>query len=284
MTATTLDGRTIARAVIADLRSRVEALGTAPRLDFVRVGDDAASASYVRSKARLAERAGVRHSTHVLPASSSIDALLAVVHRLNADDDVDGILVQLPLPVGLDADRVIEAIDPAKDVDGLHPVNVGALWSGHPRLVPATPAGLVEMLDRSGVDLRGMHVVIVGRSNLVGRPAAALFLGRDATVTIAHSRTRNLEDVTRQADLLVAAVGRPSLVTASMVKRGAVVLDVGQAPVGGVLAGDVDRSVWDVASACTPTPGGTGPMTVAMVVANTVTAAERRRGGPGGRA
>lgn len=283
MRAQLLDGRAIARDVIADLRPRIDALGRPPRLVFVRVGEDPASASYVRSKARLAERAGVRHATHVFPSTVTVDEVLDVVQDANIDDDVDGILVQLPLPTTWDPAVVIDAIDPAKDVDGLHPVNVGALWSARPSLAPATPAGLLEMLDRTGVALSGMHVVIVGRSNLVGKPAAALFLQRDATVTLAHSRTRNLDAVTRTADVLVAAVGRPGLVTGAMVKRGAIVLDVGQAPVDGTLRGDVDASVLEVASTCTPTPGGTGPMTVAMVVANTVLAAERRRGAARGK-
>lgn len=278
MPATILDGREAARRVTAEVRERVERLAYAPRLAFVRAGDDPASESYVRSKARLAERAGIRAETHVLEPSVSQGGLLELIASLNADADVDGILVQLPLYRHLHGSSLLAAIDPAKDVDGFHPVNVGRLWSGEEGLFPATPLGLIRILDHFVIEIAGKRVTIVGRSNLVGKPAAALFLRRDATVTLAHSRTRDLGDIVRQADIVVAAAGRPGMIEASMVKAGAVVLDVGQSPVDGQLKGDVDPEVASVAAALTPTPGGTGPMTVAMVIANTLEAAGRRRG------
>ena len=281
MSARILRGRDVAATLMERLREVAGALSPAPRLVFVRAGSDPASASYVRSKGRMAERAGVRHETRVLPPEVDGPALLAEVRSLNDDPDVDGILVQLPLYGHLDPAPVLEAIDPAKDVDGFHPVNVGRLWSGGEALPPATPAGLIRMLDHYEIPLSGANVVIVGRSNLVGKPAAALFLRRDATVTVAHSRTRDLASWTRQADVLVAAAGRPGMIRPDMVRKGAVLLDVGQAPVDGVLRGDVAPEAAEVAGAMTPTPGGTGPMTVAMVVANTVEAARRRRGARG---
>lgn len=278
MPALILDGREAARRVTAEVRERVGHLPYAPRLAFVRAGDDPASESYVRSKARLAERAGIRAETHVLDSSVTQGGLLELVASLNADADVDGILVQLPLYRHLHSGSLLAAIEPSKDVDGFHPVNVGRLWSGEEGLFPATPLGLIRILDHFGVEIAGKRVTIVGRSNLVGKPAAALFLRRDATVTLAHSRTRDLGDAVRQADIVVAAAGRPGMIEASMVKAGAVVLDVGQSPVDGILRGDVDPEVASVAAALTPTPGGTGPMTVAMVIANTLEAAGRRRG------
>ena len=278
MSARILSGREVAAALMEELRSEVAGLPVAPRLVFVRAGDDPASASYVRSKARLAGKAGVRHETRVLPPDVRQDELLAEVRALNDDPDVDGILVQLPLYDHLDAAPVLEAIDPGKDVDGFHPVNVGRLWSGQPGLVPATPAGLIRILDHYELPIEGRNVLIVGRSNLVGKPAAALFLRRNATVTVAHSRTRDLDAWVRRSELIVAAAGRPGMIRPEMVRAGAVLLDVGQSPVDGKLRGDVAPEVADVAAAMTPTPGGTGPMTVAMVVANTVTAARARRG------
>lgn len=277
MGATILDGRSVARAVSAAVRGEVEGLAFSPRLVFVRAGSDPASASYVRSKARLAERSGVRAETRVLAEDTGQAELIELVTSLNLDPDVDGILVQLPLYAHLDSRPVLELIDPAKDVDGFHPVNVGRLWSGEAGLFPATPMGLIRILDHFGLSISGRRVVIVGRSNLVGKPAAALFLRRDATVTLAHSRTRNLEELTASADILVAAAGRPGMITRSMVQPGAVVLDVGQSPVEGSLRGDVAPDVAEVASHLTPTPGGTGPMTVAMVISNTLAAARRRR-------
>lgn len=278
MSARVLRGREVADALLEELAARVAALATPPKLVFVRAGDDPASASYVRSKARLAERAGLRHETRVLPEEAGQEALLTELRALNQDGAVDGVLLQLPLYPHLDAGPALEAIDPAKDVDGLHPSNVARLWSGRDGLFPATPLGLIRMLDHHRLPIEGRHVVIVGRSELVGKPAAALFLRRHATVTIAHSRTRELASRTAEAEILVAAAGRPGMITPEMVRPGAVVLDVGQSPVQGKLRGDVAPEVAEVASALTPTPGGTGPMTVAMVVSNTVRAAHARRG------
>lgn len=278
MSAILLRGRPAADAVLEHVRSQTDALSFRPRLVFVRAGDDPASESYVRAKARKAEAAGIRAETVVLPAATDQAELLATVRRLNDDADVDGILVQLPLYAHLDESAVLEAIDPAKDVDGFHPVNVGRLWSGEDGLVPATPAGLLQLLDHYGYPVEGRRAVVVGRSNLVGKPAAALLLRRHATVLIAHSRTPDLAAATREADILVVAVGRPGLVGPAMVKPGAVVLDVGLSRVAGEIRGDVDPAVAEVAGALTPMPGGTGPMTVAMVIRNTVLAAIRRRG------
>lgn len=272
-----LDGRAVAGALIDEVRDELGRLDYTPKLVFVRAGDDPASASYVRSKSRLAERAGIESSTLVLPPETDQDALLAHIAAFAADPDVDGILVQLPLYRHLDPAAVLAAIPPDKDVDGFHPVNVGRLWSGEAGLFPATPSGLIRILDHYQIGIEGRHVVIVGRSNLVGKPAAALFLRRNATVSIAHSRTRDLASLTRQADILVAAVGRPGIIGADMVSEGVVVLDVGQSPQDGRLVGDADPSLQGVAAAVTPTPGGTGPMTVAMVIRNTVTAARQRR-------
>lgn len=272
-----LDGRVVSRALVDEMRTELGALDAAPKLVFVRVGEDAASASYVRSKARLAARAGIESETRVLPEATEQAALLDLMSQLRDDDSVDGILVQLPLPRQLESAEVLEAVPPEKDVDGFHPINVGRLWSGDDGLFPATPSGLIRILDHYGIELEGRHVVIVNRSNLVGKPAAALFLRRHATVTLAHSRTRDLPDLTRSADIVVSGVGRPGFLAGSMVKPGAVVLDVGQAPQDGALRGDAAPSVEGVAAALTPTPGGTGPMTVAMVIRNTLTAAVRRR-------
>jgi methylenetetrahydrofolate dehydrogenase (NADP+) / methenyltetrahydrofolate cyclohydrolase len=273
-----LDGRVVSDAIAARVAARVQELPIAPRLVFVRVGEDPASVYYVRSKQRLAERVGIRAETRVLADDTDQAALEAMVRELNEDDDVDGILVQLPLPDHLDERPVLEAIDPDKDVDGFHPVNVGRLWSGLSGLVPCTPLGLIAILDHYEISLHGARVVIVGRSNLVGKPVAALCLRRHATVTLAHSRTRDLAGVVREADVVIAAVGRAGIVTADMVRTGATVLDVGMTRVDGKIVGDVAPDVWEVAGALTPMPGGTGLATVAMVIQNTLTAAEKRRG------
>lgn len=278
MTARILDGREVARALTAEVRATVEALPYTPQLVFVRAGDDPASASYVRSKARLAERSGILSETRVLGEDVSQAQLMALIEELNRDPEVDGILVQLPLYAHLDSQPLLDAVDPAKDVDGFHPVNVGRLWSGQPGLFPATPMGLIRILDHFELPIEGREVVIVGRSNLVGKPAAALFLRRHATVTVAHSRTGDLPEVTRRADILVAAAGRPGMIASGMIKPGATLLDVGQTAVDGALRGDVDAAAAEVAGALTPTPGGTGPMTVAMVISNTLAAARQRRG------
>lgn len=287
MTAAIIDGKALAADVRAEVARRVKALagkGVVPGLDVVLVGDDVASATYVRNKERFAKEVGMRGATLRLPATASQDEVEAVVRRLNADPATHGILVQLPLPRGLDGDRAVGLVDPAKDVDGFHPLNQGLLLQGRPRFAPATPAGVVELLRRTGHPVAGKRVVVLGRSNIVGRPLAALLLAKgawgDATVTVAHSRTPDVAAVAREADVLVAAIGRPRYVTADMVKPGAVVIDVGmnRAPEGG-LCGDVDfEAVRKVASAITPVPGGVGPMTIAMLLQNTVLAAERSLG------
>ncbi|HZW28444.1 MAG TPA: bifunctional 5,10-methylenetetrahydrofolate dehydrogenase/5,10-methenyltetrahydrofolate cyclohydrolase [Trueperaceae bacterium] len=277
MSARLMDGKAASEELVAALQVRVAALPFTPRLTFVRVGDDPASAYYVRSKERVARRVGVESETRVLPDGTTQDELLALVDELNRDPEVDGVLVQLPAP-GVDELAVLEAIDPAKDVDGLHPLNVGRLWTGRPGPRPATPLGVAALADRYGVPLAGARAVVVGRSSLVGKPLAAMLLERDATVTLAHSRTLDLAALCREADVLVVAVGRPALVTREMVKPGAAVFDVGLSRVDGKVVGDVSPDVAEVAGWLTPMPGGTGLMTVAMVVANTVDAAVSRRG------
>ncbi len=277
-----IDGNAIARDARAGLRAEVEALAAAgrrPGLAVVLVGDNPASRVYVRNKARACEETGVLSRQIDLPAHTSEADLLAQVERLNADPQIHGILVQLPLPPALAVARVLEAIAPHKDVDGFHPVNIGRLAQGRPRFVPCTPAGVMHILDREGVALEGRRAVVVGRSNVVGKPMALLLLQRGATVTVCHSKTPDLGDVTRQADVLVVAAGRPNLVGADAVKPGAVVVDVGinRLP-DGRLVGDVDaRSVTGIASRLTPVPGGVGPMTIAMLIANTVLAARPAR-------
>lgn len=277
MPAIRLDGKEVSAAVVARLADEVAGFGFLPTLVFVRVGEDPASAYYVRSKERMARRVGIASRTHVLAADVAQGALESLVLELSADPEVDGILVQLPLPDHLDATRVLDKIAPDKDVDGLHPVNVGKLWSGREALAPATPLGLIALLDHYEVPIAGRRVVVVGRSNLVGKPAAALFVRRDATVSLAHSRTTDLAAVTVQADILVAAVGRAGIIGPAMVKPGAAVLDVGMTRGPEGILGDVAPGVAEVAGHLTPMPGGTGLMTVAMVIASTVTAARARR-------
>ena len=285
-----IDGTAIAAAVRADVAQGAAAFtaqhGRAPALRVVLVGDHPASQSYVRAKSRAAAEAGIDAETLRRPGDLSQADLLALIRQLNADDGVDGILVQLPLADAIDEAAVIRAIDPAKDVDGFHPENVGRLVLGEESLEPCTPAGIVEMLRRSGVETAGAHAVVLGRSNIVGKPMASLLLrrGLDATVTVCHSRTRDLAAITRQADVLVAAIGRAEFVTADMVKPGAAVIDVGINRVddasrerGYRLVGDVAfDEVSEVAGAITPVPGGVGPMTIAMLLQNTVDAARRR--------
>lgn len=283
MTARILDGKATAQAVREDVAARVTRLveaGVQPGLTVVLVGEDPASQVYVRNKDRAATAAGFRVDTLRLPAETPQAELLAHVERLNADDAVHGILVQLPLPGGLDADEVVRALDPRKDVDGLHPENVAALVTGAEGLVPCTPAGCIEVLDRHDIPLEGRHVVVVGRSMLVGKPLAQLALARNATVTICHSRTTDLADHCRRADVLVAAVGRAKLVQGDWVREGATVLDVGiNRGDDGKLVGDVDfDAARERAGWITPVPGGIGPMTIAMLLANTATAAARRAG------
>ncbi|MFN3855987.1 MAG: bifunctional methylenetetrahydrofolate dehydrogenase/methenyltetrahydrofolate cyclohydrolase FolD [Phreatobacter sp.] len=294
MTAAIIDGKAVAQGVIARATALsgafVRQAGRPPGLAVVLVGEDPASQVYVRNKGREAEACGFRSEQHTLAADTSEADLLALVARLNADPGIDGILVQLPLPKTIDAGRILTAIDPAKDVDGFHPVNVGLIASGETEraLVPCTPAGAMILIERVlGRSLAGRHAVVLGRSNIVGKPVAQLLLQRDATVTIAHSRTRDLPDLCRQADVLVAAVGRPQMVRGDWVKPGAVVIDVGinriPAPERGEgrtrLVGDVaTEEAMERAAAITPVPGGVGPMTIALLMANTVTAAHLRSG------
>ena len=283
MTARIIDGKAIAARYRQELALRVQRLreaGVTPGLAVVIVGDDAASKVYVRNKALACEAAGMSSQVHALAADTSQASLLAFLRRLNGDPAVHGILVQLPLPKPLDARAVIEAIDPDKDVDGFHYRNVGSLVVGEPAFYPCTPWGVMKMLEEEGVAIEGRHAVVVGRSTIVGKPMALMLLNASATVTVCHSRTADLPSVTRQGDILVAAVGRAHMIRGDMVKPGAVVIDVGinRLP-DGKLAGDVDfAAVAPVASRITPVPGGVGPMTIAMLLANTVKSAERAAG------
>ncbi|MFN0243132.1 MAG: bifunctional methylenetetrahydrofolate dehydrogenase/methenyltetrahydrofolate cyclohydrolase FolD [Planctomycetota bacterium] len=282
MSARIIDGKTAAAAVRADVKRDVDALrarGVDPGLTVVLVGEDPASQVYVRNKDKAAQEAGFRVRTLRLPATTRQDELLQHVAALNADHSVHGILVQLPLPPGLAADPVIDLLDPQKDVDGLHPRNVAALVQGRPGLVPCTPSGCIELLDRYDVPLEGRHVVVIGRSMLVGKPFALLALARNATVTIAHSKSADLPAIARSADVLVAAVGRTRLVRAEWVRPGAAVIDVGINRGADGIVGDVDfAAVREVAGAITPVPGGVGPMTIAMLLKNTAAAAARQAG------
>ncbi len=279
MLAKIIDGKSLAAELRNSLKTAIASLaarGVRPGLAALLVGNDPASRVYVRNKARACEETGVRSEVHEFPEQVSETALLDRVAQLNADPRVHGILVQLPLPRHLDPSLVLAAVSPMKDVDGFHAVNLGALLQGRPGFVPGTPAGVMRLLEHAGVPLAGRHAVIVGRSAIVGKPLALLLLQKDATVTICHSKTRDLASVTRQADILVAAVGQAKLITAPMVKRGACVIDVGinRLP-DGKLAGDVDfAAVREIAGSITPVPGGVGPMTVAMLIVNTVRAAE----------
>jgi methylenetetrahydrofolate dehydrogenase (NADP+)/methenyltetrahydrofolate cyclohydrolase len=301
-----LDGSRIAEEIKREVADEVAGLereyGVRPCLAAVRVGDDPASAVYVRNKVRTSEALGLRSEHHALPVETSTTELLELVLQLNERDDVDGILVQLPLPREVDEARVLQAVDPDKDVDGFHPVNVGRLALGQNALAPCTPAGIIELLERNRIQISGARACVVGRSNIVGRPLAQLLLQRDATVTICHSRTRDLPAVTREADILIAAIGRPAFIRAEHIKRGATVIDVGINKVsdeetarslfgaetekrlriirerGFTLVGDVHPAEADeVAGRRTPVPGGVGLLTVAMLMKNTVAAAKRRR-------
>ena len=283
MAATIIDGKAVAAQVRERVREEVAAFGAetghVPALATVMVGEDPASEIYVRNKHRASEEAGMRSVHHGLPATATQEELLELIGRLNADPELDGILVQLPLPEQIDPDAVLNLLDPGKDVDGLTPTNAGRLASGAPGLVPCTPAGVMEMLRHQGVELEGAEAVVVGRSNLVGRPVASLLLGANATVTTCHSRTRDLAAVCARGDVLVAAVGSPRLIGAEAVKPGATVIDVGMNRGDDGLVGDVDfEAVREVAGALTPVPGGVGPMTIAMLLANTLAAARSRRG------
>ena len=280
MTARVLDGAAMARELLAGLRGRISELarrGVKPGLATILVGDNPASKVYVRNKVRACAEADVLGEVHELAATSSEDDVLAKIDTLNAHPGIHGMIVQLPLPCGMDAQRVLQSIRVDKDVDGFNWSNLGALVDGRPRLAPCTPLGVLHMLDRAGVEVEGRHAVVIGRSSIVGKPLALMLIARSATVTVCNSRTPALGDFTRSADILIAAAGRAGLVTGDMVKPGAVVIDVGinRLP-NGKLAGDVDyASAREKAGAISPVPGGVGPMTVAMLVANTVSAAER---------
>jgi methylenetetrahydrofolate dehydrogenase (NADP+)/methenyltetrahydrofolate cyclohydrolase len=277
-----IDGKAIAQALRIDVASGVrrflEAHSRVPALHVVLVGEDPASAVYVRNKEKAVVEAGMRGEVHRLPATTSAAELHALVDRLNRDPAVDGILVQLPLPKHIPVDPLLESVDPAKDVDGFHPVNVGKLWSGRNSLVPCTPRGCLHLLRSAEIPLEGARALVVGRSNIVGKPMAALLLGAHATVTLAHSRSRDLPALCREADVLIVAVGQPRLVEGSWIKPGATVLDVGMhRGADGKLFGDVDfASASAVAGAITPVPGGVGPMTIAMLLDNTLRAASMR--------
>lgn len=280
MTSKIIDGKLLAASVLATAKAAsldLAARGVRPGFAVILAGDNPASHVYVKSKVRACEASGVFSELHRFPDETTEDALTERILALNADPRIHGVLVQLPLPAHLNANRVLSRIAPAKDVDGFHAENLGALMAGRPGFVPCTPGGIMRILDSERIELAGRHAVVIGRSTIVGKPMAMLLLQRDATVTICHSRTADLGAVTRQADVLVAAVGRAGLVTAEMVKPGACVIDVGinRRP-DGKLTGDVDfDSVRAVAGWLTPVPGGVGPMTVAMVIENTVRAAER---------
>jgi len=281
VTARIIDGRAVAAALRAEIAARVAGLGFQPGLAVVLVGDDPASAVYVRNKDRAAGAVGLAARTLRLAAATSQAELLAVVRTLNDDPAVDGILVQMPLPRQIDSTAILDAIDPAKDVDGLHPLNAGLLAAGRPGLAPCTPRGVMKLLEHAGIGLRGARAVVLGRSVLVGRPMAALLTAADATVTLAHSRTRDLADECRRADIVVAAVGRPGMVAGDWVRPGATVIDVGiNRGADGKLVGDADFAACAaVAGAITPVPGGVGPMTIACLLENTVLAAVARRRG-----
>ena len=284
MTARILDGRALAKRVQEKVAAAARALPRRPGLGVVLAGEDPGSRIYVRRKGEVASRMGFVHRQIDLPAETTLDAVLGVVDALNADDAIDGILVQLPLPGGKDGRVVTERIDPAKDVDGLTTANTGALAQGRPHLVPCTPLGVMRLLDDAGVDLGGIDAVVVGRSNLFGRPMAMLLEQRNATVTLAHSRTRSLSDVVRRAGLVVAAVGRPQMVRGSWVRPGAVVIDVGvnRLPDGRVVGDVATDEVALVASMVSPVPGGVGPLTIAMLMENTLRASGARQGVPSG--
>jgi methylenetetrahydrofolate dehydrogenase (NADP+)/methenyltetrahydrofolate cyclohydrolase len=304
MPAHILDGTKIAQEIRAEVAAEVRtiaAAGMRPGLAVVLVGHDAASEIYVRGKVKACEEVGVYSEKLTPPESATTEELLAVVEELNLRDDIDGILVQLPLPPQVDAKKVLMAVDPAKDVDGFHPVNVGFLSTQRPGLVPCTPAGVLEILKRSRIAITGSEAVVIGRSDIVGKPAAMLLLNANATVTVCHSKTRDLPGVCRRADILVAAIGRAGMITRDFVKPGAAVIDVGMNTVtdaaefqrffpgnakreetfrkkGSTLMGDVHPEVAEVAGAITPVPGGVGPLTIAMLMFNTVKAAKMRRG------
>jgi methylenetetrahydrofolate dehydrogenase (NADP+)/methenyltetrahydrofolate cyclohydrolase len=299
-----LDGVAVAAAIKQEVAEEVKLLaaqGIRPGLAAVLVGHVPASEIYVRSKVQTCADLGIYSDLVTPPATVTTEEMLGLVASLNARDDIDGILIQLPLPAQVDTKALLDAVLPAKDVDGFHPVNAGRLQAGRPALAPCTPAGVIEILKRSGIPISGQHAVVVGRSDIVGKPAAMLLLHQNATVTICHSKTRNLGEVTRQADILVAAIGRPGFIAPEMVKPGATIIDVGISRItdraefdrffagnakreagfakrGSTLVGDVHPKAFELAGAYTPVPGGVGPLTIAMLMANTVRAAKMRRG------
>jgi methylenetetrahydrofolate dehydrogenase (NADP+)/methenyltetrahydrofolate cyclohydrolase len=278
-----IDGKLVAAKVRAEVADQVKELartGLVPGLTVVRVGDDPASAVYVKGKRKACEEVGMRSIEHHLPATVGEAELLGLIARLNADPETHGILVQLPLPKHIEESKVLDAISPAKDADGFHPVNVGALWLAKPAPRPCTPAGVMRLLDETGVDPKGKRALVVGRSNIVGKPMAYMLLERHATVTIAHSRTADLAGEVARADILVAAIGKAEMVKGAWVKPGAVVIDVGMnRKADGKLCGDVEYAEAEKrASAITPVPGGVGPMTIAMLLVNTLDLARRARG------
>ena len=301
--ATVLDGAKIAAQIKLDVAAEVQALaarGIRPGLAAVLVGEVAASQIYVRNKIQSCADLGLYSELITPPASVTTEEMLGIIRTLNPREDIDGILVQLPLPAHVDTKALLDSIDPAKDVDGFHPVNAGRLQAGRPALAPCTPAGIIEILKRSGIPIAGRHAVVVGRSDIVGKPAAMLLLHEHATVTICHSKTQNLAEITRQADILVAAIGRPGFITPEMVSPGAVLVDVGInriedratfdrffagnekreaafAKRGSVIVGDIHPAAFELSSAYTPVPGGVGLLTIAMLMANTVRAAKMRR-------
>tara|TARA_Y100001934_G_C12380963_1_gene792386 strand:- start:2784 stop:3647 length:864 start_codon:yes stop_codon:yes gene_type:complete len=283
-----MDGKAISKEIQAEIATEVasfiEQSGVTPCLAAVLVGDDPASEVYVRNKHRACERVGIASQMHKLPASTSQDELLQLISQLNAQDDVHGILIQLPLPDSIDTLQVLDAVDPGKDVDAFHPENVGLISQGRPRFLPCTPHGVQQILDRCGIEMSGKHAVIVGRSDIVGKPMSMLLTAKNstrgpqaanATVTLCHSRTQNLHEVCRSADVIVAAIGVPKFITADMVKPGAVVVDVGINRTNDGLCGDVDfDTVKEIAGHLTPVPGGVGPLTVTMLMYNTLDAAK----------
>jgi methylenetetrahydrofolate dehydrogenase (NADP+)/methenyltetrahydrofolate cyclohydrolase len=299
-----LDGTAIAAAIKQEVAEEVRALaaqGIRPGLAAVLVGNVAASQIYVRSKVQTCAELGLFSDLITPPETVTTEDMLDLVASLNSRDEIDGILIQLPLPPQVDTKALLDAVDPAKDVDGFHPINAGRLQAGRPALAPCTPAGVIEILKRSGIAISGANAVVVGRSDIVGKPAAMLLLNQNATVTICHSKTRDLADLTRQADILVAAIGRPGFITAQMVKPGSTIIDVGINRIteradfdryfsgnekreaaflkrGSTIVGDVHPQVFEIAGAYTPVPGGVGPLTIAMLMSNTVRAAKMRRG------
>ena len=272
-----LDGKACSERLLETLKEEIKESGLHPRLATLMVGHDPGSQMYIRMKHRACEKVGIGSVAIELPADVTTDRVLQEVRRLNEDPDIDGILVQLPLPPAIRSDQVIRSVHPDKDVDGFHPCNLGLLLSGTPRFAPCTPKGIMTLLEKNHIGIAGQHAVVVGRSIEVGRPMAALLTGADATVTLCHSRTRDLGGETRRADILVSAAGKPHIITANMVKQGAVVVDVGINQIDGRLVGDVDfAAVKEIASAITPVPGGVGPMTIAALMENTFLAAKLR--------